>query len=284
MSNATPWSLAYARNETSQFGEDGILERLFELIGVENGWCVEFGAADGEWCSNTCQLIRKKGFSAVLIEADRPRYEALTKISASNPKLTVMNRFVGFGPTDNLDVILKETKAPKNLDLVSIDIDGNDYHVWDALKEYQPRVVVIEYNFTIPSAVEFVQKADMSLAQGSSMLSMVKLGKSKGYELAATTLGNCIFVQAGLFPKLGIPDNSIQALRADESKVTYIFNGYDGTIFLRGPEYLPWHGLKYDEARFQMVPRFLRTYPDRYTAAQKFVKRIYAALFRRGMA
>jgi hypothetical protein len=123
----------------------------------------------------------------------------------------------------------------------------------------------------------------MRVAQGSSLLSLAKLGKSKGYELAAVTFANGIFVDASLFPKLAIEDNSVRALRVDESKVTYLFSGYDGTIFLRGPENLPWHGLPFKEKRFQMLPQGLRCYPERYTPMKRFWKRIYAALYRRGI-
>ncbi len=283
MDKRNPWSLAYLRNVTSQFGEDGVLERIFELLGYENRWCVEFGAADGRWFSNTCQLIETKDFSGVLIEADPARFEQLRKSSAANSKLTVVNRFVGFGADDNLDVILKQTRAPRDLDLLSIDIDGNDYHVWSAIEHYRPRVVVIEYNPTIPNAVEFVQEADMGVSQGSSLLSLTKLARRKGYELAAATFANGVFVEASLLPKLGIEDNSIHALRADESAVTYLFGGYDGTIFIRGSASMHWHGLPLKEDRFQVLPRLLRCYPERYTLIQRVLKKIYSVLYRRGI-
>src|SRR5258705_11709352 len=157
LEKSSPWSAAFEKDITSQYGEDGILERIFELIGTANGWGVEFGAADGTLCSNTYNLIQNKNFSAVLIEADPKRHEALRKTYAGNPRIAAINCFVGFETADGLDAILKKTKAPKDLDLLSIDIDGNDYHVWAAVQEYRPRVIVIEHNYTIPNSVEFVQ-------------------------------------------------------------------------------------------------------------------------------
>lgn len=283
LEKSAPWSAAFENDVTSQYGEDGVLERIFELIGVANGWCVEFGAADGTFCSNTYNLIQKKNFSGVLIEADPKRHQELLKTYAGNPRITAVNCFVGFEAADGLDAILKKTKAPKDLDLLSIDIDGNDYHVWDAIQEYRPRVVAIEHNYTIPNAVEFVQERNMSVMHGSSLLSLVKLGKAKGYELAAATLGNGIFVESGLFDRLGIADNSISALRVDESKLTYVFSGYDGKVFLRGRDRLGWHGLLFKEKRFQVLPPFLRQYPDNYNGLQRLLFRIYAGLYRRGI-
>lgn len=283
LEKSSPWSAAFEKDMTSQYGEDGILERIFKLIGVASGWCVEFGAADGTFCSNTYNLIQNKNFSAVLIEADPKRHEGLLKTYAGNPRITAINCFVGFEASDGLDAILKKTKAPKDLDLLSIDIDGNDYHVWAAVQDYRPRVVVIEHNYTIPNSVEFVQERNMSVMHGSSLLSLVKLGKTKGYELAAATLGNGIFVESSLFDRLGIQDNSITALRTNESKMTYLFSGYDGTVFLRGRDRLAWHGLPFKGKKLQVLPSFLRRYPDNYNGLQRLLFRIYAGLYRRGI-
>jgi len=62
-----------ARNVTSQYGEDGIIARIFELIGTRNKWCVEFGASDGQYLSNTWDLINNHGWSAVLAEGNEER-------------------------------------------------------------------------------------------------------------------------------------------------------------------------------------------------------------------
>ena len=90
-----------------------------------------------------------------------------------------LNAFVGFTAADGLDAILARTPIPADFDVLSIDIDGNDYHVWNAVARYKPRVVVIEYNPTIPAAVDFVQPADMSINQGASITAQARLGKQK---------------------------------------------------------------------------------------------------------
>ncbi|MFB0524758.1 MAG: FkbM family methyltransferase, partial [Phycisphaerae bacterium] len=149
------WLNQYARTVTSQSGEDGIIEKILEVINDNDKWCVEFGSWNGKNLSNTYSLIVDKDYSAVLIEADAERIKDLLRTFGNNPKVTPINALVGFDVDDNLDTILKNTHIPNNFDLLSIDVDGNDYHIWDVVKEYRPKVVVIEFNGTIPPEVEF---------------------------------------------------------------------------------------------------------------------------------
>jgi hypothetical protein len=95
-------------------------------------------------------------------------------------------------------------------------------------------------------------------------LSVDKLARSKAYELVAVTQTNAIFVDSQYFALCNISDNSLEKMRPDESKVTYIFNGFDGTVFIRGSGKLAWHGIPYRESKLQQVPRWLRQYPKNY--------------------
>ncbi len=250
------WLNSYTRKVTSQYGEDGIIAKALEVIGRADNWCVEFGSWDGRKCSNTYNLIEAKGYSAVLIEASAKRFVNLKENFRHNDKVICLNEFVGFDSADGLDVILGRTEIPKDFDVLSIDIDGNDYHVWEAVKEYRPKVVVIEFNPTIPKTVEFVQRRDFGVTQGSSLLSISKLSKSKGYELVAVTKNNGIFVDSKYFGLFGIEDNSLEALWTDESFITHIFCGYDGTIFIRGYGKSPWHLIPLKESKMQILPRW----------------------------
>jgi hypothetical protein len=247
---------SYARNVSSQYGEDGIIEKILEVIGQVDKWCVEFGSWDGRKCSNTFNLITTKGYSAVLIEASAKRFADLVKNFRDNDKVICLNELVGFGPADNLDTILSRTEIPKDFDVLSIDIDGNDYHVWEAVNLYRPKVVVIEFNPTIPKTVEFVQPRDFAVMQGSSLLSISKLGKSKGYELIAATKNNGIFVDSKYFKLFGIEDNSVERLWTDDSVITHIFCGYDGKVFIRGYGKSPWHLIPFKESKMQILPRW----------------------------
>jgi len=196
MTQTTPAKslLDYARNVYSQHGEDGIIERIIQTLPEDNKWCVEFGAWDGLHLTNTRYLIESHGFSAVLIEASSKKYLDLQKNYAGKPHVIPVNCFVGFEVHDGLDTILKKTPIPKDFAVLSIDIDGNDYHVWKAIEHYRPKVVVIEFNPTFPVGVDYIQPADPSINHGSSLSAIVKLGLEKGYELIAVNALNGAFL------------------------------------------------------------------------------------------
>jgi hypothetical protein len=272
--------LEYAGNIYSQSGEDGVLSKALEILGTGDRWCVEFGAWDGQYLSNTFNLIQTLGYSAVLIEGDAVRFRALSKRFGSNSKVTVLNCFVGFSPNDGLDKVLAGTSIPTNFDLLSIDIDGNDYHVWDAVSSYFPKLVCIEYNPTIPTEVDFVQPADPVVNQGASLLALARLGTRKGYALVAVTPLNAIFVRREYFPLFGITDNSPCALREDTSSVTHVFCGYDGTIFYRGHGRLLWHEMKYS-GRVRPLPRMFRRYPGNFGPFTSKLFKAYRKVLRR---
>lgn len=277
------WLLQFAHDVTSQKGEDGIVAKILEVIGSEQGWCVEFGAWDGRHLSNTYNLIANHGFSAVLIEGSQRRFTELAARFRENPKVTPVNAFVGFAADDGLDSILSRTAIPTDFDVLSIDIDGNDYHVWKAVSRYRPKLVVIEYNPTIPTAVEFVQPADMSVNQGTSIRSLAKLAKDKGYELVAATEYNGFFIDAKYFPLFDIADNSVEAIRPNEDYVSYIFNGFDGTVFLRGYGKVEWHGIPYRESRLQQIPRVFRRFPETNGPIRRFLSKHFRSLRKRGI-
>ena len=105
MSLDNRWLLSHAANHYSQNGEDGIIEKILEVLGEPIGWCVEFGAWDGRHLSNTYALIEEKDFSAVLIEGSTERYLDLKNSFSGNDKITPVNAFVGFTSDDGLDWI-----------------------------------------------------------------------------------------------------------------------------------------------------------------------------------
>jgi hypothetical protein len=274
------WLLRHAANRHSQNGEDGIIAKVLEVIGAPVGWCVEFGAWDGRHLSNTRALV-DDGFSAVFIEGSTQRFAELQAEARANPKIVALNAYVGTGPDDGLDALLGQTPVPVDFEVLSIDIDGNDYHVWRAVGRYRPKVVVIEYNPTIPTAVEFIQPESREVNQGSSILSLTRLARDKGYELVCATTWNCIFVRAEYFDRFAIADNSPQRLRADEHLVTWIFCGFDGRVFVRGHGALPWHGVPYREERMQPLARSFRKFPGTHGLLMRFLSRQYRSLKKR---
>lgn len=225
----------YARNVTSQFGEDGIIEEIFRRIGETDRTCVEFGAWDGQHLSNTWQLWHDKGWGAVLIEGDRARYDALRESLATFPKVRAVHAFVSAGGDDSLGRILARCGFEGKFDLLSIDIDGDDYHVWDAFDAPRARVVVIEFNPTIPPHLDLVQRPGAYF--GASAGALVALARRKGYLLAACTSANCIFVTDDEFAKLDTPPLDIE-VAFPRSELTYVINSYDGGTFVnRNPSY-----------------------------------------------
>lgn len=236
-----PWLYEHRTNVTSQTGEDGVLAAIFDRLGIQNRWCVDIGAGDGRFISNSWRPINEEKWSAVLIEADDQNFTVLKQRYAQRADVHCLHEFVT--PENNLDKLLASTPIPKTFDLLSIDIDGMDYWMWHGLKDYVPRVVVIETNCTMDTDIDFVQH-DTKLRFGSSSLAMVKLARAKGYELVAHLVSNCIFVRAEEFRKLQIADNSLKALFtspfvpkviSDINGVHYILKegvwGFSGAIY-----------------------------------------------------
>lgn len=253
--------LDYAKNVTSQRGEDGIIEKVFEIIGATNKICVEFGAGDGDRTSNTWNLIQFHGWSGVLIEPKDDMFASLERRYSRRRDVATIRNTVGFGKRNSLDVILNGALQP-NFDLLVIDIDGCDYHAWEAIEKYRPRVVLIEHNPTVPIDVSFIQPRNMSVNQGSSLKALCDLGRRKGYELIAATELNAVFVERENFHLFDIEDNSPEALNPmDEKKKMRLFQGYDGTLFLVGNKRLKWKNKQIAHEAIQVLPPEERVYP-----------------------
>ena len=207
------WLVKYSKNRFSQRGEDGILEKIFETLGISHGWCVDVGAY-GRTMSNTYALI-ERGWHGVLIEADE---EKLLKLKRHHQRAQRDAHCIcaHVEPTGarSLDNLLKATPPPKDFEFLSIDIDGNDYYIWESLHSYSPLVVVIEFN-PLVKYTDYLQAPNgMS---GASLSYMVKLGREKGYELLSATSFNAIFVKKKVFPKFGIHNNSIEKIWTPDS-------------------------------------------------------------------
>ena len=176
----------------SQSGEDGIIEKIFNEIGTEKGWYCDFGAGDGHWISNTKNL-REKGWNGVLIEGDPESFDNLHKNFGEDSSVEIINSYVSCEPTECLDYLLSQTRLPKDFDLLSIDVDGNDLWIWKSLKNYSPKIVVIEYNSNYHPEESLVIKYDpnhrfnMDDYYGATAGVLNKLAIEKGYSLVAFT-------------------------------------------------------------------------------------------------
>ena len=197
----------------SQFGEDGVIEKIFETIEPGPKFAVEFGAHDGVQNSNMRNLVLNHGWSTYQIEGSKPLAEKLAKAYAGHPTTKTEQAWIWPG---NIEVLFEDAGVPRDLDLLVIDIDSNDYWVWRAIHDFRPKVVVIETNPFFPPPELMVVKYhpmnywDYTYYVGASMQSLVNLGKQKGYELLyqMKTGPNVFFVAKEYLPLFAIEDNS----------------------------------------------------------------------------
>ncbi len=190
------------RNVYSQYGEDGIIDAIFEKVGTTNKWCVEVGAGDGITFSNTRRLI-DAGWNAVLIEADPEIFKQLEtnmQNAVHTGTVIMINRAVDMNE-NRLDNILVEYNVPKDIDFMSIDIDGQDWHIWNSLLNYQPRIMMVEFDNQVDP--DYVPTIDGEGQAGKKAI--LGLGPSKGYHLALENVVNWIFVHDDCAEKV-IPD------------------------------------------------------------------------------
>lgn len=224
----------YAANVYSQNGEDGIIEKIFGIMGTTSKASVEFGAWDGFYYSNTANLWAKQGWHGILIEMDRERFKQLVENTGKYNCRCINARVEGAGQ-NTIENILRRESAGGQVDLLSIDIDGDDYFVFESLETLKPRLIVCEYNPTIPPLMELVSEPGNYF--GCSPISLVKLGEQKGYKLVAVTLCNCLFVRQEDFPKFADYETSLEKIALTQH-LTYLISGYSGDyVFSREPSY-----------------------------------------------
>jgi hypothetical protein len=187
----------------SQNGEDGLIHEIFKRIGLTNKVFVEFGVQDGLESNSTLLLFEH--WQGLWIEADDLHYKTIQKNftkSIANSQLKVEKQLV---TSDNFESILDSQDIPIDFDMLSIDIDSNDYWVWKSLKRYKPRLVIIEYNAFFPPWIKWVKEEnednwDSTIVFGASLLALKELGDLKGYKLVACSNAgvNAFFVRQDL--------------------------------------------------------------------------------------
>lgn len=166
----------YEKQLISQQGEDGIIEKIFKVIGTTSKYYVDFGASDGHLCSNTKYLREYCGWNGLQMDG---RHE--------DPSINLFKEYV---IAENIVPLLEKYNVPEEFDFLSLDIDYNDFYVWRALsRKFRPRVVCIEYNCVFgpdqDKVIIYDSKGawDCSDYYGASMLAMYRLGVHLGYTL-----------------------------------------------------------------------------------------------------
>ncbi len=206
-----PWGYAHRTTITMQHGEDGVARAIFDPFGITHRWCVELGAHDGSLLSNAWHWTFQEQWSGLLVEANEQPYEVLAMRYRGRPTGCCRQAYVS--TSRPLDDLLADAGVSEKCALLSIDIDGMDYHLRASMTRYRPRVVSIKANASLGSELLFVQ-ADPHQRRGSSALAPVERARSTGDELAAHLVSNCVFVRQDLFVSLTIEDNARETLFA----------------------------------------------------------------------
>jgi len=195
----------YGYKVYSQNDEDGIIAEIFNRIGITNKVFVEFGVENGLECNG--HYLLHKGWNGLWIEGSSKcckDIEKLFSVPIKNGRLKVVNAFVD---KDNINTIIASQfdncNEAKIIDILCIDIDGNDYWIWEEINCIQPRVVIIEYNAKFPPDHEWIMKYNNNHIwgkddeQGASLKSLELLGKKLGYQLVGTNYSgiNAFFVK-----------------------------------------------------------------------------------------
>ena len=183
----------------SQNGEDGVIAEIMRRIGVSHGTFVEFGIESGAE-GNCVYLAEARGWSGLFIEGDSDHFARLEGRYRDRDRIQTVRAMVG---PENINDLIREAGLADALDLLSIDIDGNDYWVWESVDVVRPRVVCIEYNAHVAPGVRAVQPYDPnahwngSSYYGASIAALEDLGHRKGYTLVHTELAgvNAFFVR-----------------------------------------------------------------------------------------
>lgn len=225
----------------SQNGEDGIIEFIFSQIDTTNKFSVEFGVGNGFEC-NTVYLLEKKNWKGLMMDYGSDQniqWKGVMKKAWYNRKLGLIGSIrkdLAFlkkiisrtkrsrhfhtdiklekVTAENIQNLFQKYNVPKNFDLLSIDIDYNDYWVWKSITDYLPRVVVIEYNSSIlPTESKVVPydpeaKWDGTNYFGASLLALKNLGLTKGYTLVGCDSAgvNAFFCKSELLDGIKIKD------------------------------------------------------------------------------
>src|SRR5262245_18041019 len=189
----------------SQNEGDGLLLALFRRIGTTDRRFVEIGC--GMNGDNSGFLSQECGWSDLMVDSKTESIDKVTVRFKGHPVKTVKQRV----SREGVNAMLAKFGFTGEIDLVSIDIDGMDYWVWEALTACSPRVVAIEYNWlfggeravTIPYASEFDLGAIGNRGyRGASLAALAHLGRKKGYRLVATERVNAFFLRNDLGPAI----------------------------------------------------------------------------------
>jgi hypothetical protein len=217
-------------NDTGQWGEGGMIAEALRRMEILPTTALEFGIGDDPVLVNTWDLA-ERNVACVWLDSDPQAVESMA-LSAADAGLT--SATVARHEMTNIDAF----GLP---DVLSIDVDGWDYRLFEAMT-IRPPLVVIEHNPTVPPHINWIGQGPR---QGASALALVGLASSKGYTLIGATVANLIFALEEHNACWEDLETDLEAI-FDRSQLNYVISDYDGDwsatgpwAFGRGPEQ-PW--------------------------------------------
>ncbi|MEX2219559.1 MAG: hypothetical protein WD749_12470 [Phycisphaerales bacterium] len=206
----------------SQFGEDGVIQFLIHHVPIENRSFIEFGV-EAYTEANTRFLLVNDNWSGLILDANQGQIESVKReLLARLYDLTALCSFI---TKENVNALFSGAGFTGDIGLLSVDIDGNDYWVWEAIDAVSPRIVAVEYNsvfgllpVTIPYQPTFSyrQAHPTGLYCGAGLAALCHLAKRKGYRfVGSTSIGlNAFFVRedvAGSLPSLTAEEGYVES-------------------------------------------------------------------------
>ncbi len=189
----------YAEKITSQNGEDGIIKHLLDVLGEGTRVSVEIGFSALE--ANTLNLVNN-GWHGIFIDQSPIAYVIGSAQWVNRKDIKVLQVAV---TRDNVESTLISAGTPKKFDVLSIDVDGIDYYLWQGLKQFTSRITVIEYNasmgpersIAVRYHPEFNRLKRHPYYHGASLQALTKLAAKKGLKLVGTEPSgiNAFFVE-----------------------------------------------------------------------------------------
>jgi hypothetical protein len=185
----------------SQWGEDGIIQYLLRHVSIERPVFVEFGV-ENYIESNTRFLLTNNQWAGLVMDGSTENIDYIRRDPiywATN--LKAEHAFI---TKENINELLSRSGIAGDIGLLSVDIDGNDYWVWQAIDTISPRIVICEYNSQFGSSAEVTTPYDAGFVRdaahfskiyyGASIRALASLATRKGYSLVASnSVGNNVF-------------------------------------------------------------------------------------------
>lgn len=250
----------FGSNRYSQSGEDGMIAECLRRLGprsdhLEEGdtrVCVEFGAGDGISCSNTRALWTTAAWGAVLVEADADLFERARENAIGGDcgaAIFPVHRAVTPTGPDSIDAILDWLGVGQAIDVMSIDVDGDDF--WHLLGlRRRPRLLLVEFNPTIPPHLD-IQPRGPGNRMGVGILTLVRAAAQRGYTFIGASASNAFLVRTEDADAFADLETDLAVLMPPD-RYMYLATDFDGRVVPMGAQ--PQWGLVWPPSETEFVP------------------------------